>query len=201
VKQSAFSYITILIILLLAASMVGCMQNQTQSQTSTTTEPSPAQSSQTPTIASKTYTNIENGFSCQYPADWGLEENLMGTLVVFAKPLTSKNDFMININIMKEELPQFPEISAEDYAKITGLKISTSVEKYQKLEEHNTTIGIVNAIIYTYTFNINDNAVKQSQAYFIMETTAYCITYSATPDSYDDNVAYFDLVLNSFTFE
>ena len=189
-KKFTFSCFAILITLILAVSVIGCAQ----SETSTTTGPSAA-----PAVKSATYTNPELGFSCQYPAEWDAEENIMGALVIFAGPMTANDTFMINISIVTEELSEAYTI--EEYVRLIELQFENSGNDYVKIQGENIKISGLPAIVQTFTVKVQDFAIKDKQAYFIKDTTAYVITYDTIEESHDKYTDYFDLVINTFKFE
>jgi len=173
-KKFTLSCFAVLITLILAVSVIGCAQ-------------------------SKTYTNTELGFSCQYPADWDAEENMMGALVIFAGPMTLDDTFMINISIVTDELSDV--YTVEEYSRLTELQFEKSGNDYVKIQGKNTTISGLPAIVQTFTVTVDDYPIKDIQAYFIKDMTAYIITYDTIEESHDKYTDYFDLVISTFKFE
>src|SRR4030042_1739298 len=97
-RKSAF--IRIVTLLALLALLVGC-------------QPQPTPATSTLTSESKTYTNSEEGFSFEYPADWVFVEDYMGLLVFVAGPEVLGGEYTVNINVAKEQLSG--EVTAEGY--------------------------------------------------------------------------------------
>ena len=190
----------ILFVLLPAALVVSCQQpapSPTPAPAPSPT-PTPAPSPPKPAIESLTYTNSEYGFSLEYPKDWDFEEGLMGTIVLFVGPFVEEEEFMINMNIMSEELLEFPKITLEDYAKIGEMGIRKMVENYKKIAEHSATIGDLPAIVLTYTAGSGVDMLMYSQAFFLEENVAYVISYAAPPEFHDEYVKSFELVISTF---
>lgn len=199
-KKLLFLSITMILVLALIPLSNSC-QKQTPSATTTASPPTSLVPTSQPAIASNTYTNSENGFTVEYPADWDLEEGISGTIVFFAGPAIGKTGGMININIVNENLPESPKVTLEDYNKLGELQVKKSVENYQKLEEHNSTVSGFPAILRTYSFDMQGLNIKGTQAIFLKDNVAYGITFTATPDTYADYAGCFDLVMNSFKLD
>jgi hypothetical protein len=187
--------IVLLLFLGLVMPLVGC-QGQNNSNVTTTTD-STSSVTTSPTIPSKKYTNTEYAFTVEYPEDWEFEEALMQTLVLFAGPST--DSYMININIVTEQLPRI--YSVEDYAKIANLQFKKTYEDYVITKETNSTIDGLNTIIRTFTMTVSGVLVKDTQAYFIKDKTAFIITYDANEEAYDKYTECFDLILSTFKFD
>ena len=173
-KKVLLLLVAVLIASLLATSVISCQQ-------------------------SETYTNTELGFSCQYPAEWDVGENMMGALVIFGGPMTLNDTFMINISIVTDELSDV--YTVEEYSRLTELQFEKSGNDYVKIQGKNTTISGLPAIVQTFTVTVDDYPIKDIQAYFIKDMTAYIITYDTVEESHDKYTDYFDLVINTFKFE
>jgi hypothetical protein len=197
--------LTITIFVMISVVLVAC-SNPATSTTSPIESITPTQPSDTSTIgekpkltiASKTYTNSENLFSVEYPKDWDLEENVGGIIAIFAGPLTKENRYMVNINIVSENLTR--NITIQDYIRLGELKLKKSVPDYIKLEEYATTISGQDAIIRTFTATVQNVLLKDTQAYLIKGKKAYVITYDVDDNSYDEYSSFFDLVISTFNF-
>ena len=125
----------------------------------------------------------------------------MGTIVMFAGPFLKDEEFMINMNIMAEELPDFPKMTLEDYSKVGEMQMKQAFENYRSVEERPTTIADLPAIVRTYTWNYEGIKQMQTQAFFLKENVAYVVTYAATPKSHEQFCDCFEGVINSFKFE
>ena len=123
----------------------------------------------------------------------------MGTIVIFAGPLVGEYDYMVNINIVTEELPS--KLTVEDYGRMGELQLKKSYPDYVKLQEYTTTISGLPAIVKTFTATVTDFPLKEIQAFFIKDKVAYIITYDVSIDSHDEYADYFELVISSFKFK
>lgn len=138
-----------------------------------------------------TYTNVEHGFSIEYPEDWTGEEGTMGTVVMFTGPGG------VNVNVVTEELPT--RMTAEELAEAARELLQEM--GYNIVKTFTDTINgepVAGHVITTTIFGVE---IKQMQACFVIDTTAYVITFSASSSQYD--VAYDDYfgpILQSFRF-
>ena len=172
--------------LLPVASVVGCQQQS---------EPPPSP------LAPETlaYTNSEYGFSLEYPKDWNVEEGSAGTVVLFAGPLVGEYEYMVNINIVTEELPS--EMTVQDYARMAELQQKKAWSDYVKVKEYTSTIVGLPAVVKTFIATPIDVPLKDIQVFFIKDKVAYIITYNAAIDSHDEYVEFFDLAISTFKFD
>ena len=153
-----------------------------------------------PDIEILIYMNSEYGFSAEYPNDWEFEEGLMETIVLFAGPLVAE-EFMININILSEELHEFPKTTLEDYARLSEMGIKRSVDYYEKVDEHSSIIDGQPAIVRSYIAEMDGFRHMQTQAYFFKENVAYVITYAAPTEFHDEYYDCFELIIATLKFE
>ena len=179
-KKLAFLVTVFLCVLLLSALILSCGETQS---------------------TGKIYENEGFGYSCRYPADWELHGDAAGNLVLFAGPMDAENVFRININIVIDELVNYPGISLDDYTEISDIQFQESLDDYERLALNDTNISGTTAKLITYSFAIDTLEIKGTQAFFIRDNIAYIITYSATPDSYDEYYPEFELVYASFNFD
>ena len=179
-KKLAFLVTVFLCALLLSATIPGCGETQS---------------------IGEIYENEWYGFSCRYPIDWELQASPAGNLVLFAGPMDAGNAFRININILVEELVDYAGISLEDYTEISEIQFQESLDDYLRLDLNDTSISGMAARLITYSFAMETLKIKGTQAFFIRDDIAYIVTYSATPDSYDEYYPEFELVYASFNFD
>ena len=199
--------LTILCIIILLFSLPVILVAGCQKQTTPASSPSPdSLPTVKPALETKTYANSEHGFSVEYPADWDKndsfteKEKLMGLLVIFEGPKSTKYDRRASIVIEADECPS--DYTVEEYAKAVELQIlKKNFKDYSNLQEQQTTIGGIPALMKTFTATINNFPYKDIQAYFIKGNLAYAITYEVTTDSYDKYIDCFDLVKSTFKFD
>ena len=177
-RKSAFLCIATLLALLLAL-LVGCQAQP------------------------KTYTNSEQGFSFEYPADWVFVEDYMGLAVFVAGPEVLGGDYTVNINVATEQLTE--EMTVGDYAKGVELNTKMSVPDLNKVDEYSTAIGGQPASVFTFTMTFEiygkEYFLKDLAAVLIKDGVGYIITYDAPTEFYDEYVDSFELAINSFKFQ
>lgn len=120
-----------------------------------------------------TYTNVEHGFSIEYPEDWTVEEGTMGIVVEFTRPDG------INANVVTEELPT--RMTAEEYAEATRELLQGI--GYNTVKTFTDTINGEPVAGHVMTITIFGVEIKQMQACFVSDTTAYGITFTAFPNT------------------
>jgi hypothetical protein len=174
-------------LIIVSATMTGC--NKTSS-------PSPSPASET-----LVYENSEYGFSVEYPAGWAYEEGVKDTVVIFGSPFLDQNKIRITINITAEDVPESNAADLTDFAEMSEIGLQGAVENYNKTDEREITVCDRPAIFRSYTFTYQGRTLMQSQVYFLNDTVAYTITYTASPASHQDNTHFLDTMLSSFECE
>jgi len=207
-RQKHFGVAILAVILIAFLLASACTPATTPTPTPTPTppvvepEPTPTPTPiPTPVLETLTYTNSEYGFSVEYPKDWDLEEGLWGAIVVFGGPLVRGGEFMVNANIVVEELPEWPKTTLEEYVRLGKMHLTKGMENYQGVEERDCRIAGLSAKELTYTCDADGIRIMQTQACFLKENTAHIITYTATLESYDEHLDCFELMLSTFQFE
>ena len=141
------------------------------------------------------------GFSLSYPGSWSEQEPATGLIVVavFAPESTIDEGFRPNINVVVE--PLNVDMDSEAYADANISLVSGSFEGFEELDRGTTTIDREPAIWIEYTALFQDQTVKQRQAYFTRGRNGFVITYSATEDSFEDQLSAASLVEASFSLD
>ena len=146
-----------------------------------------------------TYTNEKYGFSIDHPEDWTVKEDYGRAVIVLIGPV--KEGFIISVNIVAEELPI--KMTVEEYAAASEYVLKNITTSYHKDKEYSTTINGESSVlrIFTATYEKDAPEIKQHQAYFIRDTTAYIVSCTASPSTYDEaNENYFEPMTQSFKF-
>ena len=184
----------ILIVLLPGALLFGCQQEPELS-----ISPPP----QRPAVESLAYTNSEYGFSVEYPKDWGILEDYMGTVVAFMGPLVLEETYYVNINVITEQLLE--DMMLKDYVKAVELNTKRAFIDYEKVSEYSTTLDGLPATVLISTCTIQEEgtkyALKDSIAICINDNVGYIITYDVPVELYDPYTDCFDLVVSTLKFE
>ncbi len=129
----------------------------------------------------------------------------MGTVVAFVGLSVLGGAYLVNINLVTEELSEFPKTTLKDYCRMVELHLKKSLADYEKVEEHSITVSGQPAIVWTVTttYEIDGEQIplKDRQAIFIKDNVAYALTYDVPAEVYDEYADCFDLVISSFKFE
>jgi hypothetical protein len=198
VKRSIILSVAAIFMLILLIVPAGC-----EKKAATTTTPTTTTTPSATALASTLYTNSEDNFSLSYPAGWGIQEDYFGAIVYFAGPTIEKIQWPINMVISKVNLLEAPETVAnlEGFIRYVDKELPQALENYKQVEEKSSAAAGLSAITFTYTYTNKNNSFKGTQINFQKGTNIFCITFTATSDTYDANVKYFDLVVNSFKFK
>jgi hypothetical protein len=160
-----------------------------------------SETSPTPTMPSKTYTNYGHNFSTDYPADWDLSENQtlgsQGILAIFMGPLSTQDSSIV---IEADKWPT--DSTLKQYAAAVESQIlKKNLQDYVKLKEDSATISGLPAILRTFTGTFKSFPRKYAQIYFVKADFAYTISYSNNKDSFDTFYNGFELVISTFKFK
>ena len=167
-----------------------------------TPSPSPTPSpTPPPQMETLTYTDSEHGFSVEYPEDWDVKAGFLATIVTFVGPFEEETGGAININIGATKPAEFPEMKLEEYVRSVKLQVEADAENYKELDEYNTVVDDLVAIVWTWQEDFARTTLMVTMAFFVKEDFVYAISYGATPELYDEYLDCFELVLSTFKFE
>jgi len=199
-KKLVILSMVILLLLSPVATAVGCQQQPAPTTPTPTPTPTPIPP---PTPETLTYTNSEYGFSMEYPEDWDILEDYMGTVVFLGGPAVLEGTYMINISVAAQELPT--KMTLEDFVRGGELIDKETIPNYNKEEEYNTTIGGLPTSVQTITGTVEldgeDLLLRGKAARFVKDKFGYIITYDVPTEFHDQYLDYFELVISSFKFE
>ena len=167
-----------------------------------TPTPSPTPSpTPTPPLETLTYTDSEHGFSVEYPEDWDVKAGFITTIVTFVGPVEEQTGGAININIGAAQSAEFPQVTLEEYVRTYQLGVEENAENYEKVDEYDTVVGDLAAIVWTWKEDLSGTTLMATMAFFMKEDIVYAISYGATLESYNDYLDYFELALSTFNFD
>lgn len=150
----------------------------------------------------KTYTNSEYGFLIGYPESWDVMEDYSGCVVAFFGPSVLEGYYYININVFAEKVIE--EAPLENYVRLTELAYKREDIGYKKLQEYDTTISGLPAIVIVFTgdykFDGETIHMKDRIAIFIKDRIGYQMTFDTPAEFHDEYVDYFDLAMSTFLF-
>ena len=154
-----------------------------------------------PQVTGQTYQNTKYGFSCDFPEGWETDEGI-DYAVLFAGPTEGEYDYMSTIQIVVVEVPIVQNL--EDIVSVSDLTTKSQFPSYTVVQQYETTIGGVPAIVQVFTLDPADMMgypIKGAAATFTKGKTVYMIMLDATEDVYEKNRDEFILVTETFKFE
>jgi hypothetical protein len=195
----------ILLLLLLAILIAGC-ETPTSPATTPAAIPIDSAPASQPSAVSKMYTNTEHGFSCEYPAEWELIDDLSeaekskGITVIFVGPKSEEYDHRAEIIIEADELRG--EFTTEQYAEMVGEQIlKNNVPDYNVIKEDIIIISGRSGIIRIFTATSDGLPLKYIQVYVMKGKICYALTYDVTIDLHDKFIDCYNLVINTFKID
>lgn len=145
------------------------------------------------------YENAEKGLSIAYPDDWRMQENVMGTVVMFLSPTESETDtFSENVNVVTQDLSKSP-MSLDDYTDLNLQQLGTVISDFKLIESGATTMDGMKAtyVVYSGTQGVNDLMFRQVWA-IDNNDMAYVLTFSAMVDKYESVLPMSDQMFETF---
>ena len=143
------------------------------------------------------YTNEENGFAIGFPADWNIQEGVVGTTVTASSPLADGSDtFRESVSVTVLPLDAGTDLEAffeQNYGGKANL-----FQDFREVERKRVTIGGADAIAVIYTYSLGgSHAIELMYAAAVGET-GYTILCAAVPESFDGFSALFEAIAGSF---
>ena len=147
------------------------------------------------------YTNIQYGFSCEYPDGWDTDTIIPDVVVSFTGPHISDMGRAITIMVTAEKSTTFSELTVEEYRQRADTMLSEQLENYQKLGEQAIDVNGVPVIIGQFSHDVDGTTTKATHAYIKYIDTIYLIGISAEPEYHDGYYYIFDALVKSMKFE
>jgi hypothetical protein len=140
-------------------------------------------------------------YTIKYPQDWTLDvDGMMNTSFFISSPLGGDDTFSENINLLTQDLTRFP-MSLDEYVELSINQVETLVpEGHLKKEERlNGPKYAYHSVLYSARFN--DNRLMTAQYYWVIENTAYILTFTALAADYEEYRALGYGIMNSFSID
>jgi len=156
---------------------------------------------ETPTLPENftLYKNLVYGLQIGYPVNWEMQEDFLGSIVMFLSPLENDLDiFQENVNIITEDLPD-GNITVDEYVDVSLAQIEALVLDFNLLESKSLTLNGNPAykIVYTGSGDGGEQ-IEWLQVLTIKDTTAYVITFTAEVGAYSNYESVIDEMINTF---
>ena len=128
-------------------------------------------------------------FSIEYPEEWELNtKGVMGSVFILFSPLQDAiDDFRDNILLMKEDVST-ASMDLDDYVALTEKQLATLLQNYSIVENKRLTKDGLPYHILTYTGIQGSYDLKIRQYFWVVNETAYVLTFTCEQES----AAYFD---------
>lgn len=128
-------------------------------------------------------------FSIEYPEAWELNtKGVMGSIFIIFSPLQyPADDFRDNLLLMKEDLSTV-SMDLDGYVSLTETQLTTLLQDYSPLESKRLTKDGLTYHVLTYTGTQGSYDLKIHQYFWVVNETAYVMTFTCEQESID----YFD---------
>ncbi len=141
------------------------------------------------------FSNENVDYTAYVPSDWTVDMST-GTLSAYVSSVDASNVTITGAILENTtmSLDEYWEGYAEDF------KETFSDMKYEGEVPTTTTLDSLPANKYVYTATVTGNEYKFMQVVCITKAKVYVITYTSTPDMYDENIEDVEKILDTFTF-
>ncbi len=145
------------------------------------------------------YHNSHANFSIQYPQNWELQENTLGSQVLFLSPQNSGDLFRENVSVVTENLND--NITVDSYYDAAKVHLQKFINNFEEISNKNMNIGNLNAKIVEYIGTQGTYNLKRQQIFLIKNQTAYIITYTASRNHFDDTLDLVQKMVESISID
>ncbi len=139
----------------------------------------------------------KDNYSITYPSNWELNVSgqMNSTFILFSE-LEKEDTFRENINLLVQDLTD-QEMTIESYGQITKSQIKEQLPGSKILES--SFDKEKNRYIMIWSGNVGSGQLKFKQYFFIKKEKVYILTFTTTPEVYNDYIELGNEILNSFT--
>lgn len=146
------------------------------------------------------FVSPENAFSINFPKEWNIQKDFMGTVVAATSPLTGPEDkIRENINIIVSDSQGTSDTKAYADASFEGSK--PLLTDYQLFERGNTRHGDIHSEWAIFSHRLGEIQLKTMTHILLKNGKSYIITCSAAPESFDSYRPQFEEIVKTFKFE
>lgn len=123
----------------------------------------------------------------------------MGTIVAFLAPPDADDDqFRENINVVKEDVSRFSEMTIDQYAELSKVSLTRIATDFSQISNQPTTISNIKARALTFTATQGIFKLQFRQTCLIFNNNAYVITFSAEKERFSQYESIANRIINSF---
>ncbi len=128
--------------------------------------------------------------SISVPSGWIAHYTDSTMVFILYSPVEENDTFQENINVTTEKLPL--KYSVQGYMSEAVKSLKTVYTDLQIIESKDN--------YHIFSGKVNNTLLKQMQFVYIKDNTAYVVTYTATPDSFDRYVKTFNEIQKTFKY-
>ena len=145
----------------------------------------------------KTYTDKFFLYSVDYPQDWKVKH--ISKFTVITSPFESKEDrFAENVEIVAEDVSQVPGgVNLFEYYRKSSGGAADLLPDFKLLEEAQTVWNGREAIVNLYTMTHKGERFKRKAYTFLIDKTAYVLTYTAKLSDFEAYLAPAERIIRS----
>ena len=144
------------------------------------------------------YRSSPVGVEIEYPDFWEKVDDKNERSVAFAAPNEGYADtFRDNVTIISEEIGTEP-LAFDDYVIEYIKQLPSTINKYNKISEKETTVGENRAYNVVYEGNTPSGELRLSQTFIQSGKYVYIYTFMAEPQSYEYFLKNSEVMLSTF---
>jgi len=143
-----------------------------------------------------TYSHTSPAFRVDHPSSW-TETSSAGVLIAFTTPLSEQSDmFSENVNILQQSLPAGTTL--QEYTNLSLANAGSIVTDFHVVSSRTTTLSSLPAQELEYTGSVGAKSLHFFAEWTVVGTSAYVLTYTAEPASYQRYLAEAVAIIHSF---
>lgn len=129
----------------------------------------------------------KGNISLQYPSDWELDETgNMGTTVILTSQQDDDDDmFRENVNVIIQDLSAYPGMTLEQYRDVSEKQLKGIFQNYKLLDNTIETVDGKQRLHFLYTGEQEGYTLKFEQYGWIIDGSAYIITFTTEKSMYN----------------
>ncbi len=144
------------------------------------------------------YTNSQYGVSLQHPNSWGVTEGIAGSVVSFIN--SNNSSFKSNVNLVVQNLSSYGgAVTLQVYVQISLDQLNSTIGNLEITNQQYTTFNGYKAYEIQYTGTFSKVPLCWSQIMFIVGDKAYLLTYTSSPENYNDDMDTANNIMDSLT--
>lgn len=141
-------------------------------------------------------------FSIKFPSSWEIDgSGKMGTAFILYGPKPeSDGAFREHLYLSSQKLPT-EGITIKDYKEAAELQLKQQVENYTSEYSKVTTHNGAKCVVTRYSGKQSESKLEWKQYYFIINETAYILTYTSEQKDFEDKITQAQKIIDSFQFK